>query len=78
MSAELHVIWVRCDPDSMRTYIRHRGAARDASKLADWPSYLTSVDLDYRPAMQHHVIDNSVGSRPLQLQASEFLAAICA
>jgi predicted kinase len=71
--ADLHVIWVRCDAESMKTYIKHRGAARDAVKLANWDDYLTGVDLNFKPAIRHHVIDNSVGSRPLQQQALDVL-----
>lgn len=76
LGADLHVIWVRCDADSMRTYIRHRGAARDAAKLADWPAYLSTIDLDFQPMMKHHVIDNSAGARPLQQQALDTLSDV--
>ncbi|HEX3780703.1 MAG TPA: AAA family ATPase [Pseudonocardiaceae bacterium] len=73
---ELHVVWVRCDADTMRTYLKHRGAARDAAKLTDWDKYLASIDLNYRPAMPHDVIDNSANSRPLQQQAAELLSRV--
>lgn len=73
IGADLHVVWVRCDANSMKTYIKHRGAARDAAKLADWEGYLRGVDLHYTPAIKHHVVDNSVGSAPLQQQALEVL-----
>lgn len=73
LGGELHAVWVRCDADSMLHYLRHRGAARDTAKLADWSGYLAGVDLDYEPAMPHHTIDNSVGSRPLQDQADELV-----
>lgn len=76
LGGDLQTIWVRCDADSMRSYIRRRGAARDMAKLAAWDDYLAGVDLEYQPALLHHVIDNSVGSRPLQDQAVELLALI--
>ena len=76
LGGELHVIWVRCDADSMRTYLCHRGAARDALKLADWPGYLAGVDLEFAPAIEHTIIDNSAHARPLQQQADEFLAKV--
>lgn len=75
-NADLQVVWVRCDADSMRTYIKHRGALRDAAKLANWPSYLAGVDLQFSPKTQHSIIDNSVGARPLLEQGSEFLSKI--
>jgi predicted kinase len=76
LEADLHTIWVRCDADSMHTYLTHRGASRDAAKLADWENYLQGVDLQYQPLMPHHIIDNSAGARPLREQAAELLSLI--
>ncbi|MFI7586256.1 GntR family transcriptional regulator [Spongisporangium articulatum] len=67
--ADLVLVWVYCDGDSMHRYMRQRGAARDATKLADWPAWLASLDLDFRPAAEHLVVDNSESSAPLQAQA---------
>lgn len=74
--AQLHVVWVRCDPDSMRHYLRHRGAARDAAKLADWDGYLAGIDLDFAPAIEHQVVDNSLGARPLSEQAKHLIRTV--
>jgi predicted kinase len=76
LSAELHVVWVKCDAETMRTYIKHRGAARDAAKLAAWSEYLASIDLNFNPAIRHRVVDNSADSAPLQQQAGELLTEI--
>lgn len=73
MGANLDVVWVRCDAETMRTYLKHRGAARDAAKLGNWNQYLSSIDLESRPLMPHRVIENSTNSRPLQEQATELL-----
>ncbi len=73
---QLHVVWVRCDPDSMLHYLRHRGAARDTAKLAAWEDYLAGVDLDFTPAIEHVIIDNSRGARPLSEQAEQFIKAV--
>lgn len=70
------LVWVYCDAETMHRYLRQRGAARDASKLADWPSYLASLDLELRPAGPHEVIDNSASSTPLQAQARAVLEKI--
>ncbi|HSX69052.1 GntR family transcriptional regulator [Nocardioides sp.] len=70
------VVWVACDAETMHTYIRRRGAARDAAKLADWPAYLAKVDPNRRPAGAHHVIDNSVDAEPLTAQAKRLLEAM--
>ncbi|WHM41127.1 AAA family ATPase [Streptomyces sp. BPTC-684] len=60
--AELAVIWVRCDHDSMREYITLRSAARDAWKLANWDEYIKGVDENFAPKTGHFVVDNRLGS----------------
>lgn len=75
-SATISLVWVYCDPNTMHTYIRHRGAARDAAKLGNWSGYLSSIDVAFRPAVPHSVIDNSVSSEPLQNQARNLLKEI--
>lgn len=69
-------IWVHCDAETMHTYVRHRGAARDAAKLADWRGYLQGIDLSFRPAVQHSVVDNSASSEPLQTQALDLIKTL--
>ncbi len=76
MGAALHVVWVRADVDSMHHYLRHRGAARDATKLADWDKYVSGINTSFTPAIDHTIIDNSVGARPLQEQANELVKEI--
>lgn len=76
LGASTVLVWVYCDAETMHSYLRHRAAARDAAKLADWPGYLATVDLDVRPAAPHHLIDNSQSSTPLQRQADELLADV--
>jgi DNA-binding transcriptional regulator YhcF (GntR family)/predicted kinase len=74
--AELHIVWVHCDPGTMHTYVRHRGAARDAAKLSDWAGYLRGVDTHFRPPVPHTVIDNCSAGEPLQDQAKRFLSSL--
>ncbi|WP_262391573.1 GntR family transcriptional regulator [Nocardiopsis sp. CNR-923] len=69
-------VWVYCDEETMHTYIRHRGAARDAAKLADWEGYLAGIRADFRPPVDHVLIDNSASSSPLQIQADQLLKEI--
>jgi predicted kinase len=73
LGAEVVLVWVRCDPDSMHTYIRRRGAARDAAKLADWEGYISRIDLGFEPPVDHVVIENSLASEPLQAQAGRLV-----
>jgi hypothetical protein len=62
--------WIRCDLDTMHTYVRHRGAARDAGKLANWETYAASLDTSFEPPVPHVVINNSADAEPLQDQAA--------
>jgi DNA-binding transcriptional regulator YhcF (GntR family) len=76
MNATLSIVWVHCDATTMHTYLRHRGAARDATKLENWNAYLGTIDLTFRPPTPHTVIDNSASVTPLQTQAMKLLASI--
>lgn len=76
LGATLALVWVRADLDSMRLYIRRRGAARDAEKLADWGTYARGVDLKYRPAGPHHVVQNGAGAPDLRQQAEALASRI--
>ncbi|PXY23714.1 transcriptional regulator [Prauserella coralliicola] len=77
LGAALTLAWVYCDAETMHTYVRHRGAARDAAKLADWNGYLAGIDLDFRPSGPHVVIDNSAScSEPLQEQARRLVKTV--
>lgn len=69
-------VWVACDIDTMHSYIRKRGAARDAAKLADWTKWVSSLNLEFRPATEHFVIDNSADAPPLQRQADTLLTMV--
>jgi DNA-binding transcriptional regulator YhcF (GntR family) len=76
MNATLSIVWVYCDATTMHTYIRHRGAARDATKLENWNAYLDTIDLEFRPQVPHTVINNSASVVPLQTQARKLLASV--
>lgn len=49
------LVWVDCDVETMHTYLRRRGAARDSIKLGDWDGYLAKIDIDFRHAAEHLV-----------------------
>ena len=70
------VVWVVCDADTMLTYVRRRGAARDAHRLARWAKYIGGMDLDFRLGADHHVIDDSLSAEPLKAQVEQLLAAL--
>jgi DNA-binding transcriptional regulator YhcF (GntR family) len=76
MHAALSIVWVHCDADTMHTYVRHRGAARDSRKLENWDAYLRTINLEFRPPVPHALIDNSASGTPLQTQARRLLTSI--
>jgi len=76
INAKVTFVWVRVDEDSMHTYLRHRGAARDTWKLNNWDQYVKGTDTQFTPVMPHIIIDNSIGSKPLREQAVELLERI--
>jgi DNA-binding transcriptional regulator YhcF (GntR family)/predicted kinase len=77
LQATLNVVWVAADTESMRGYIKHRGARRDDWKLANWDEYLAAIDLDFRPDFPHAVVNNSQGySRTLHDQVKELVSSI--
>ncbi|MFU8855220.1 GntR family transcriptional regulator [Micromonospora sp. SL1-18] len=76
LDATVTFVWLYCDPDTMHSYIRRRGAARDARKLSDWPAYLDSIDINFRPPVPHMLVENCASSIPLQTQAKELLDAV--
>ena len=73
LGATLRVVWIRCDDETMRTYLRRRGAARDSYKLAHWDEYLATVDPEFTPALPYAVVENSLDSPPLQEQAAKLV-----
>jgi DNA-binding transcriptional regulator YhcF (GntR family) len=76
LGATLDVVWLYCDPRTMYTYLRRRGAARDAAKLTDWQDYVTGIDTDFRPKVPHTVVENCSDSPPLQEQAKALLGRL--
>ncbi|WP_328645555.1 GntR family transcriptional regulator [Amycolatopsis sp. NBC_00348] len=73
LGAQLTIVWVYCDADTMHTYVRHRDAPRDATKLANWDNYMRGVDVDFRPPVPHVVIDNSVSGGVMVEQAGQLI-----
>lgn len=76
LQAKVVLVWMFCDKEVMHTYVRGRGAARDAVKLANWSDYIAAINTDFRPPVPHHVINNCTSAHPLQQQAKELLASL--
>ncbi|MFQ6331341.1 GntR family transcriptional regulator [Nocardia sp. CWNU-33] len=71
--ADSTFVWVRCSLDTMLMYLRRRGAGRDNAKLADWDRYSAGLNLEFRPEVEHVVIDNDPDSAPLRTQAQQLI-----
>lgn len=76
IGADLRVVWVRTNADSMRSYLVRRGAARDTWKLDHWDTYLGQIDVEFTPVVPHRLVENNVDSRPLQQQAAELVSEV--
>lgn len=76
MGATVTVAWIRCDAESMRGYLRHRGAARDTWKLTNWDQYAAGLNFNFVPPVPHRIIENSNDSAPLQDQAANLVEVI--
>ncbi|MBB4687218.1 AAA family ATPase [Amycolatopsis jiangsuensis] len=76
LGANLTIVWVYCDEDTMHTYVKHRDAPRDGAKLANWGGYMEGVNLEFRPPVPHVVIDNSVAGELLVDQARRLVAQV--
>jgi len=59
VNAELRIIWVRCDADTMRRQLIERGARRDDYKLAHWETYLQIICPEVEATEPFILIDNS-------------------
>jgi predicted kinase len=60
--ADVAVLWVRCDLDSMREYMEFRAAPRDSWKLQNWDAYASTIDVDNSPPGVHVTVDNRYGT----------------
>ncbi|WP_231390303.1 GntR family transcriptional regulator [Nocardia sp. CNY236] len=76
MGADMEVVWIQCQPDSMHSYLTRRGAARDSWKLANWDDYVDGIDTTFEPPWQHTIITNDLDSPPLREQAQALIKSL--
>jgi predicted kinase len=73
--APVRLVWVRCDPESVRARLLARGLDRDAGKLARFAEFVAATRPDEAPTVSHVEIDNRAGAPPLAGQVTALLAA---
>ena len=69
----VRLVWVRCDPGSLRRRIEARGRAKDAPKLADFAAFVARVRPAEPPVVPHLAVDTSDGAPPVADQLDEAL-----
>jgi hypothetical protein len=58
----------------MFDYLRFRSAARDRWKLDNWQDYLETIDPDFRPPIDHHVVDNRLNATTTLIDQADAIA----
>lgn len=71
----VRLVWVSCDPATLRTRLHSRGSHRDGAKLAAWDTFVTRIRPAEPPPVGHVRVDNGGGqARPLETQVRELVA----
>jgi hypothetical protein len=70
------LVWVRCDPATLRRRIKARGRPKDGPKLADFEAFVARTRPAEPPPVPHLVLDTSDGAPPIVRQVEERLSTI--
>jgi len=71
----VRLVWVRCDPDTLRARLLSRRSDRDAGKLAGFDAFVTRMAPDLPPPVPHLEIDNrGVASADLREQLDRLVS----
>jgi predicted kinase len=70
----VHLIWVRCDRETLRERVERRGRAKDGAKLVAFGEFVARTLPDTPPPVPHLPVDTSAGARPAREQLRERLS----
>jgi predicted kinase len=64
----VHLIWVGCDPATLRERLLGRGRTKDGAKLADFDAFVARMRPGTPPPVPHLAVDASPGAPPVAAQ----------
>jgi len=64
----VRLVWVRCDPDTLRERLVARGRTKDGAKLAEFAAFVARMRPGTPPPVPHLAVDTSAGALPLEVQ----------
>ncbi len=64
----VRLVWVRCDPATLRERLERRGRAKDGAKLAAFAGFVARTLPDTPPPVPHLTVDTSAGAPALPEQ----------
>jgi predicted kinase len=70
----VRLLWVRCDPETLRRRLVRRGRPADHGKLAAYDEFVARMRPDTPPPAPHDAIDNGAGAPPLEQQVRRAVA----
>ena len=61
----VRLVWVHCDPATLRERLVRRGRAKDGAKLAAFAQFAARTLPDTPPPVPHLAVDTSIGAPPV-------------